>query len=129
VQYLQLFLFGGGMVAQIYAGTHGALGRHQDTVTLEELHVYGKMRLVQGLLMTVTSICLLKFSIAMSLLRLNAKRWYKRILWALVSMTSLSLPSSPGKLISYVNSFYYVLYDRKLGITTCLLQSDQSPLG
>lgn len=73
------------MVAQIYAGTHGALGRHQDSVTLEEMHVYGMMRFVQGVLMTVTSMCLLKFSIALSLLRLNSKKWYKRVLWALIS--------------------------------------------
>jgi hypothetical protein len=81
------------MVAQIYAGTHGALGRHQDTVTLEELHVYGKMRLVQGLLMTVTSICLLKFSIGLSLLRLNSStKWYKRVIWALMSTSASSSP-------------------------------------
>lgn len=83
---LQLFLFGGGIVAQIYSGTHGALGRHQDSdsVTDEDILVYGKMRFVQGVLMTITSICLLKFSIGLSLLRLDANRWYRRTLWVLI---------------------------------------------
>jgi len=76
------------MVAQIYSGTHGALGRHQDSdaVTVETLEIYGMMRWVQGVLMTTTSICLLKFSIALSLLRLNTTKWYRRTLWALISM-------------------------------------------
>ncbi|KAL2756897.1 hypothetical protein ACRALDRAFT_1069604 [Sodiomyces alcalophilus JCM 7366] len=80
-----LFLFGGGMVTQIIAGTHGALGRHADAVTVEEMEMYGMMSFVQGVCMTVTSICLLKFSIALSLLRLNnQKKWYKWILWGLM---------------------------------------------
>lgn len=74
------------MIPQIIAGMHGALGRHQDTATLEEMHMYGKMRFVQGVLMTVTSICLLKFSIAASLLRLNSSKWYKWALWGLIGM-------------------------------------------
>lgn len=77
------------MVAQTVAGMHGALGRHQDIVTEEEMHVYGKMRFVQGVLMTVTSICLLKFSIAFSLLRLNSNKWYKRIIWGLIGAHSI----------------------------------------
>lgn len=76
------------MVTQIIAGTHGALGRHEDAVTVEEMEMYGMMSFVQGVCMTVTSICLLKFSIALSLLRLNnTNRWYKYILWCLMGTT------------------------------------------
>lgn len=77
------------MVPQIYAGTHGALGRHYDVVSKEEMIVFGMMRFVQGVLMTVTSICLLKFSIGLSLLRLNSNKWYRMALWCLIGTTNL----------------------------------------
>ena len=77
------------MVPQIYAGINGALGRHYDAVSKEEMIVFGMMRFVQGVLMTVTSICLLKFSIGLSLLRLNSNKWYRIALWCLISTTNL----------------------------------------
>ncbi|KAG9256689.1 uncharacterized protein F5Z01DRAFT_648895 [Emericellopsis atlantica] len=81
------FLFCGGIVAQIYAGNNGALGRHKDAVMATDpslMEVYGKMSFVQGICVTVTANCLLKLSIGMSLLRLNSNKWYKRIVWSLV---------------------------------------------
>jgi hypothetical protein len=76
-------------VPQIYAGVNGALGRHYDVVSKEEMIVFGMMRFVQGVLMTVTSICLLKFSIGLSLLRLNSNKWYRIALWCLIGTTKL----------------------------------------
>lgn len=43
------------------------------------------MSFVQGICVTVTANCLLKLSIGMSLLRLNSNKWYKRIIWGLIS--------------------------------------------
>jgi hypothetical protein len=81
------FLFCGGMVAQIYAGYNGALGRHKDVVMATDpslMEVYGMMSFVQGICVTVTANCLLKLSIGMSLLRLNSNKWYERIVWGLI---------------------------------------------
>ncbi|KFH40946.1 hypothetical protein ACRE_083560 [Hapsidospora chrysogenum ATCC 11550] len=96
-----LFLFGGGMVPQIYAGINGALGRHYDVVSKEEMIVFGMMRFVQGVLMTVTSICLLKFSIGLSLLRLNSNKWYRIALWCLIIFVACYMIESWVSLLAF----------------------------
>lgn len=77
------------MVAQIIAGTKGGLGRHYDVLTKEEWYMYLEMSFVQEIVMTVTSICFLKISIALSLLRLNSRPIYRKTLWGLISRSMI----------------------------------------
>ncbi|KAH8891502.1 hypothetical protein GQ53DRAFT_648621 [Thozetella sp. PMI_491] len=98
-----MFLVGGGLVPQIVAGMHGALGRHADTVTTEEMKVYGMMSFVQGVLMTVTSHCLVKVSIALSLLRLNRSKWYQWTLWGFIGFIGCYWVIGWVSLIAYCN--------------------------
>jgi hypothetical protein len=78
------------MVTIAIATSHG-LGHHAFTLSKEDVIIYGKTVFVQALLTTVTSLCLLKLSVAVSLLRLSSpaagiNRWYRRIIWSLMSL-------------------------------------------
>lgn len=75
------------MVTVAVSTAHG-LGRHAFTLSKEDQIVYGKMVFWQAILTTVTSLCLLKLSVAVSLLRLSGpaagiNRWWRRIIYGL----------------------------------------------
>lgn len=77
------------MITVAIATAHG-LGHHAFTLSAQDQIVYGKTVFAQALLTTVTSLCLLKLSVAVSLLRLSGpaagiNRYYRRVLWALMS--------------------------------------------
>jgi hypothetical protein len=79
------------LVTIAVATAHG-LGHHVFTLSKEDVIIYGKTVFVQALLTTVTSLCLLKLSVAVSLLRLSGpatgiNRWFRRIILGLMSLT------------------------------------------
>lgn len=92
---------GGGLVTVLIATAHG-LGHHAFTLSKEDQIVYGKTVFAQALLTTVTSLCLLKLSVAVSLLRLSGpaagiNRYYRRIIWALIGTRWVCYLGGPDK--------------------------------
>lgn len=73
------------MVTVAVATAHG-LGHHAFTLSAEDKIVYGITVFIQAIFTTVTSLCLLKLSVAFSLLRLSSpmNRWWTRIIWGLM---------------------------------------------
>lgn len=89
------------MVTVLVATAHG-LGRHAFTLSREDQIVYGKMVFVQAILTTTSSLCLLKLSVAVSLLRLSGpaagiNRYYRRIIWALIGTRCVCYLGGPDK--------------------------------
>lgn len=81
------------MITVAIATAHG-LGRHAFTLTAQDQIVYGKTVFIQALVTTVTSLCLLKLSVAVSLLRLSGpaagvNRWWRRVIYTLIGMLSV----------------------------------------
>lgn len=92
------------MVTVLVATAHG-LGRHAFTLSKEDQIVYGKMVFVQAILTTTSSLCLLKLSVAVSLLRLSGpaagiNRYYRRIIWALIGTGCVCYLGGPDKPLS-----------------------------
>lgn len=78
------------MVTVLVATAHG-LGHHAFTLSDQDKIIYGQMVFVQAIFTTVTSLCLLKLSVAFSLLRFCGpiNRWWTRIIWALMGKISM----------------------------------------
>jgi len=77
------------MVTVAIATAHG-LGHHAFTLSEQDLIIYGITVFLQAIFTTVTSLCLLKISVAFSLLRLSGPMniWWTRIIWGLISKIS-----------------------------------------
>lgn len=73
------------------ATAHG-LGHHAFTLSPQDAKIYGITVFLQAILVTTTSLCLLKLSVAVSLLRLSGPMnpWWKRCIYGLICGTSLS---------------------------------------
>lgn len=71
------------MVTYIIAAHHG-LGRHRDTVSMEDYTTYLKMTFIQALVSTIGSLLFLKLSIGFSLIRLSQQKWYTRVTWGFI---------------------------------------------
>jgi len=86
----------GGWAVFLFQAQHG-LGRHQNTLSEDDLRVYKESSFYQSLLMTDISTGLTKISIGLNLLRLsNGTRWYFWGLWSIIGVHALpqSLQSS-----------------------------------
>ncbi|KAK4449065.1 hypothetical protein QBC34DRAFT_97790 [Podospora aff. communis PSN243] len=88
-------LTGGGMVTIAVATAHG-LGRHAFTLSEEDVIIYGITVFIQALFTTITSLCLLKLSVAFSLLRLAGpmNKWWTRVIWGLMIFICLYMVES-----------------------------------
>lgn len=86
---LQIGLTGGGIVTIAVATAHG-LGRHAFTLSAEDQKIYGITVFIQAIFTTVTSLCMLKLSVAFSQLRLSnpLNMWWTRVIWGLMGETS-----------------------------------------
>src|SRR3569833_1037055 len=84
---LSCWLFAlGGWITFVIQGQHG-LGRHQETLSINDSIIYLQMTFFYSILATDISMCLLKVSIALNLLRFtNGTRWCSRALWGVISM-------------------------------------------
>ncbi|KAK4158956.1 hypothetical protein QBC43DRAFT_348291 [Cladorrhinum sp. PSN259] len=80
-------LFGiGGLTSWIIACNNG-YGNHRDTIPRSKFIVLLEAQFFQSVLEASFAFGFLKISIALSLLRLSRGKWYKRLLWSLVSFT------------------------------------------
>lgn len=77
------------MVSFIVGGYHG-LGRHQQTLSADDLAGIDHAVYVQTLIAAVVGFALLKVSIAIFLLRLGGNTaWFRRTLWATVAFITV----------------------------------------
>lgn len=78
------------MILLIFLGYHG-VGKHYSTISAADQVIRGRLDFILTL-MALVGVCLLKTSIALSLLALiaNSGIWMSRIIWALIG---LSLPA------------------------------------
>ncbi|KAK0716556.1 hypothetical protein B0T21DRAFT_351996 [Apiosordaria backusii] len=76
----------GGLAAWI-VGCHNGYGQHQDTIPRDSWMVLLEAQFFQSVIEASFAFGFLKISIALSLLRLSRGKWYKWILWGLISFT------------------------------------------
>lgn len=80
-----------GLICFVIQGYHG-LGHHSDTIAGPDKQIMSQVAFFQSIISHIGALALLKISIALSLLRLTANRWYTSSLWALIgkSLTTLA---------------------------------------
>ncbi|KAL2193833.1 hypothetical protein P885DRAFT_44435 [Corynascus similis CBS 632.67] len=86
---MMIFCMVRGIVTIAVATAHG-LGRHAFTLSAEDQKIYGITVFIQAIFTTVTSLCMLKLSVAFSQLRLSnpLNMWWTRVIWGLMGETS-----------------------------------------
>ncbi|KAK4665161.1 uncharacterized protein QC763_510700 [Podospora pseudopauciseta] len=76
----------GGLAAWI-VGCHNGYGQHTDTIPRDRWKILLEAQFFQSVIEASFAFGFLKISIALSLLRLSRGKWYKWILWGLITFT------------------------------------------
>lgn len=77
---------GGWIIFIIQA--HYGLGKHQDTILPADYQIFQHAGFWQSIISANGALMWLKISIALGLLRLSQKKWYKWSLWATIGTSS-----------------------------------------
>ncbi|KAK7963459.1 hypothetical protein PG996_008850 [Apiospora saccharicola] len=81
-----LCVLGGGMITQIASGYHG-LGRHHDTLSVDDYKMYTMLAWIQSLLVSSIGMAAIKVSVGCSLLRLSTNRRFCQLVHGLIGFT------------------------------------------
>lgn len=82
----QLCALGGWSVFIIQA--HHGLGKHQETISAEDMVVYQHAGFWQSIISANCALGFLKISIGFNLLRLSNSKWYNCCLWITIGTCS-----------------------------------------
>lgn len=89
------------MITQIASGYHG-LGRHHDTLSVDDYKMYSMLSWIQSLLVSSVGMASIKVSVGCSLLRLSTNHRFRQLVYGLIGKDNNTTTQRHRLIIAYI---------------------------